>query len=733
MEKERMDRETLLRWAVERHAKAVYNLCLGVLRDPADAEDAAQEAFTALVRDADRIRDASSIRPWLLKASLRICWKSAALSRRRTSVEQEALPMRKETQEALPWVREAVDALPEAQRLPLMLRYYQGLEYAEIAEVLDCPEGSVSIRLKEGLAGLKKALPAGLAVLTLASVEEALGAVPQAPVSAGLAAALGKITATSAVAGVATGGVVVAKAKIYASVAALMVLGVAGEAWRRDHARLSTELEEARRAVGKAQTEKANEPVKENAALRTQIVALQAQIVRLETERQSIQASLQTAHSSDLDKVQELADQIAKLDKSSSAATTTKLINQLAAMGEKALPAIQKLLASGKNLRYTTTCEPSKGYGECPTLRVGLLDALRQIGGSEAARIALAALADTQDNLEIYEVSQAVLQSEDSIQPHREQFLAALKKQLVMEPAGLKDQRAKQQEIMRKYEALAQTYGGEKQIPPEAMAAFQKEVALSMAPPEARARLEQLMTKVQSLAQTYGGEDKIPADMQAALKKEGQEIQQAMQARASGASSERLDTYGLELDMIYHLGGVKDLAAELEQAGLRGEGRSRDTLGLLATATEPATALQTLQRIYEARKAQPNAQRYDVLEAVAQIHSPEAHDYIRQIYPGLSARDKGYLIEGFMTGLNMTGGGTSHTDPFVKNFDYRQRMVTGERPVTPAMAESTLKLMQDLESMTPPTDEAWGPVVDQIKRERKHLEQWMQSVQLYRN
>lgn len=670
MEKDRMDRQTLLRWAAERHARAVYNLCLGVLRDPADAEDAAQEAFAALARDVDGIRDASSFRPWLLKAALRICWKSSARSRRRDRTRREAPAMRKETEDVLSWVKEAVEALPEAQRLPLMLRYYQGLEYAEIADVLDCPEGSVSARLREGLAGLRMALPAGLAALTLASLEEALGAVPQAPVPAGLAASLGNFTAASAVAGVATGGAAVAKAKIYASVAVLMVLGGAGEAWRRDHARLSEELEDARRAVPPARVEKAPEPVQENAALKAQLAALQEQVAALEGERRSVQAPVLAAPEGDLDGVQELADRIARLDRHSSAAEASKLINRLVASGERALPAIRTLLASGKNLRYVSSCEPGKAYGECPTLRAGLLNALRQIGGSEAARISLASLPDAQDNLEVFEISQALVQAEGSVQAHRAPLLAALKKQLDSEPARRKAQEERQREAIRKYQALAQTYGGEERIPPEAAEAFQKEMALL-------------------------------------------------------GVRESLDIFSLELDMIHQLGGVKELAAELEQAGRSGEGRSRDRLSLLATALEPAAALQALQRVYEARKAQPSSQRSDVLGALAQIQSPEAEGYIRQIYPGLSSQDKVYLIEGLMVGLNMTGGGTSRIDPFVKGFDYRHRRPAGARPVTPATAESALRLLRDLEALTLPADE--------IRAERKRLEEWMQDGSLYRS
>ena len=52
-----MTKADMLREAVSLHGRAVYNLALQVTGDPAAAEDATQEAFTAHVREAGRIRD----------------------------------------------------------------------------------------------------------------------------------------------------------------------------------------------------------------------------------------------------------------------------------------------------------------------------------------------------------------------------------------------------------------------------------------------------------------------------------------------------------------------------------------------------------------------------------------------------------------------------------------------------------------------------------------------------
>ena len=77
-------REGFLQEAATLHAEAVYNVCLKACGNRADAEDAAQEAFAALSREWQDIRDPKAVRTWLLKAALRICWRANPRTRRRS-------------------------------------------------------------------------------------------------------------------------------------------------------------------------------------------------------------------------------------------------------------------------------------------------------------------------------------------------------------------------------------------------------------------------------------------------------------------------------------------------------------------------------------------------------------------------------------------------------------------------------------------------------------------------
>src|SRR5205823_13017 len=53
-------------------------------------------------------------------------------------------------------VRVAVEQLPEAQRVAILLFYYQGMSYAEIAAVCDCPVGTVGSWIHHGVRSLRK-------------------------------------------------------------------------------------------------------------------------------------------------------------------------------------------------------------------------------------------------------------------------------------------------------------------------------------------------------------------------------------------------------------------------------------------------------------------------------------------------------------------------------------------------------------------------------------------------
>lgn len=122
-------------------------------------EDLVQEVMIRLYEYRHRYDPARPFRPWLFGIAVFV-WKNA---RRRRGREQARLESwattaeltgsssdphdRAQALEEAERVRQAVQGLPETERLPLLLRHYHGLSYAEIQQALEIPLGTVKTRI----------------------------------------------------------------------------------------------------------------------------------------------------------------------------------------------------------------------------------------------------------------------------------------------------------------------------------------------------------------------------------------------------------------------------------------------------------------------------------------------------------------------------------------------------------------------------------------------------------
>lgn len=150
-----------------------YGLALRVVRDPAQAEEVAQEAFLEVWRTASRFDPArGSAVGWLLtivhrKAVDRVRSAEAA-SRRDTRYHQDDQPVAHDaTAEAVEAtmearrVRSALDDLTAVQREALELAYFGGYTHTEVAKMLDLPVGTAKTRIRDGLIRLRDAMGVG--------------------------------------------------------------------------------------------------------------------------------------------------------------------------------------------------------------------------------------------------------------------------------------------------------------------------------------------------------------------------------------------------------------------------------------------------------------------------------------------------------------------------------------------------------------------------------------------
>ena len=132
-----------------------YRVALGVLRNPTDAEDVAQESMLRAYRNFHRLRERDSFRAWLVRTAWRLSLDRIRSAGRRERRERDAMLDQPATavenvaatREFERHVAAALDALPEKLRIVMLLAAIEGYNTREVAKLLDLPEGTVKSRL----------------------------------------------------------------------------------------------------------------------------------------------------------------------------------------------------------------------------------------------------------------------------------------------------------------------------------------------------------------------------------------------------------------------------------------------------------------------------------------------------------------------------------------------------------------------------------------------------------
>jgi RNA polymerase sigma-70 factor (ECF subfamily) len=142
-----------------RHLDAIHAICRRILGHPEDALDATQEALIAISRGIKRFDGRSRFTTWMYRVATNAALDEAR-RRRRRPLPSEHLPDRVATADGTDAVDARLDidaalaVLPADFRAAVALRDLAGLDYAEIATVLDIPIGTVRSRIARGRAAL---------------------------------------------------------------------------------------------------------------------------------------------------------------------------------------------------------------------------------------------------------------------------------------------------------------------------------------------------------------------------------------------------------------------------------------------------------------------------------------------------------------------------------------------------------------------------------------------------
>jgi RNA polymerase sigma-70 factor (ECF subfamily) len=170
------------------HERSVYLMALSFMKNEADAEDVAQEAFIKAYRSLASFRGESKFSTWLISITLN---EARSRLRRQSIVRMESLDelpdgdksispallrdwreipsQTVEREEVRKLLQEAVEALPDIYRQVFLLRDVEGLNSNETAETLNISVPSVKVRLHRARMMLQKRLAPQLKTTNRAS------------------------------------------------------------------------------------------------------------------------------------------------------------------------------------------------------------------------------------------------------------------------------------------------------------------------------------------------------------------------------------------------------------------------------------------------------------------------------------------------------------------------------------------------------------------------------------
>lgn len=144
---------------VERHYSQVFLMCLGVLGNVHDAEDAAQDALIKGFEQIRRLRDAGQFSGWIVaiarNLSINLLRKQKTAARAATERPRTPDPREGSTHDDL---QQAIARLPRDLRLPLVMYYFNGQKVKTVARCLDMSTSGVYLKLRTAIKELHEIL-----------------------------------------------------------------------------------------------------------------------------------------------------------------------------------------------------------------------------------------------------------------------------------------------------------------------------------------------------------------------------------------------------------------------------------------------------------------------------------------------------------------------------------------------------------------------------------------------
>ena len=164
----KQDRKEGFELLFNKYRRFIYDVCLHYVGSKEDALDLTQEVFIKLYRNMALFDESRPLLPWIKRIAVNTCFNysrrprdfilkedaAASLTDHETPEEQVVFQSTKAE------IQLAIKGLPDNERMALVLRHVQGLNYGDIGEAMGCPLGTVKTYIFRGRNLLREKLKA---------------------------------------------------------------------------------------------------------------------------------------------------------------------------------------------------------------------------------------------------------------------------------------------------------------------------------------------------------------------------------------------------------------------------------------------------------------------------------------------------------------------------------------------------------------------------------------------
>ncbi|MDR9855383.1 MULTISPECIES: sigma-70 family RNA polymerase sigma factor [Paenibacillus] len=153
-----MDEEAFFKCLAEEQRK-LYSIAYSYMRNEADALEIVQEVSCRAWMKRKKLKNEQAFTPWLIRITINCCMDELRRKKRvfpSETIKEEAVQEMKSSDRID--LERAMAKMKKKYRHVVMLKYYQDMTTAEIAKVLQKPEGTIKSWLREGLKQLRKYL-----------------------------------------------------------------------------------------------------------------------------------------------------------------------------------------------------------------------------------------------------------------------------------------------------------------------------------------------------------------------------------------------------------------------------------------------------------------------------------------------------------------------------------------------------------------------------------------------